>query len=508
MNVNSSKAGSKANIQKSSSVSKALPVIGASGSSGTGNDRMPNFSAGQIVKGEVVDLRKSEVSIKLQNSYVMNAKISDSMDLSIGLNATFKVSETNKKQITLKLIADPNFSTQDVLIDKALQAADLPYTDKNFKIIDSLLKNQMPVDKKTILKLLTQSHSNSNVSIETLVTMNRNNIPINGNSAYQFERYKNYEHSLLKDFELLSKNLPKLFAFVESSYSNCELVNKQLLDIVNEGTNKPLAILDVLDKLERENLVKDLEFFELPMADKENIINGTISSKKIFNLIETNVSLNNKEDFTKIFSSKEFQKIFTNELLNQWSLTPESIAKENEVENWYNRVYKNMEQINSLIQSMETKDEAVKNNVSNLKENIEFIKSLNEIFTYVQIPIKFKEQNIHSDLYVFTNKKSLNANKKDISVLLHLDMDNLGSIDIYLTMINTNINSKFYLNDDDSITIISENIEKLKEKLKDKGYILNSEFHKSSKDFDIVKDFVEKDSASTSFTRYSFDIRA
>ena len=133
--------------------------------------------------------------------------------------------------------------------------------------------------------------------------------------------------------------------------------------------------------------------------------------------------------------------------------------------------------------------------------------TLNEMFSYIQLPIRLKGQNIHSDLYVMTNKKKLSKDNSNISVLLHLDMQNLKPLDVRINLQNQNVDTKFYMSDEFSKKIVETNIEALENALLAKGYLLTHQVIHEKKEIDIVKDFLEVDSSTTAIKRYSFDIR-
>ena len=147
-------------------------------------------------------------------------------------------------------------------------------------------------------------------------------------------------------------------------------------------------------------------------------------------------------------------------------------------------------------------------NMTNTKENLDFMKTLNELFTYVQLPLHMKGKTVHSDLYVYTKKKDLRKNKNAVSALLRLDMDYLGSMDIHVNLHYNQLQTKFYLETEDSIQLVREHIGELEETLLTKGFLVHSEIMKKEKEMDIVEDFIEKETQNSGLKRYSFDIRA
>lgn len=142
-----------------------------------------------------------------------------------------------------------------------------------------------------------------------------------------------------------------------------------------------------------------------------------------------------------------------------------------------------------------------------MQENIQFMNTLNQIFPYVQLPLKLTEQLTHGELYVYTKKKDLSAQNKEVSILLHLDMDALGPTDIHLSMLQQNVTAKFYLNEPDTEALVSEELPALTSALQKKGYTLNASVMHRTKEPDIVSDFMA-DGDAVPMKRFRFDIRA
>jgi hypothetical protein len=63
--------------------------------------------------------------------------------------------------------------------------------------------------------------------------------------------------------------------------------------------------------------------------------------------------------------------------------------------------------------------------VTNLRQNIDFMNQLNQMYTYIQLPLKMSNKTANGELYVFTNKRSLVKENGAVSALLHLNMENL-----------------------------------------------------------------------------------
>ncbi len=84
------------------------------------------------------------------------------------------------------------------------------------------------------------------------------------------------------------------------------------------------------------------------------------------------------------------------------------------------------------------------------------------------------------DLFVYTNKKNLAEKEGNVSALLHLDMKNLGPIDVYASLSpGNNVFTKFYLPDESMIDFINDNIHILNERLEGRGYSIKAEVTKN-----------------------------
>ncbi len=145
-----------------------------------------------------------------------------------------------------------------------------------------------------------------------------------------------------------------------------------------------------------------------------------------------------------------------------------------------------------------------------MQQNMEFMKMLNEQFTYMQLPLKLSQENAHGDLYVMTRKNALKKSKDNLKVLLHLEMDSLGTLDIHITKEHTNISTQFYVAKDSARKLLEKNAELLKDAINNQGYSFTSEFLDKEKDIDLVHDFIENETSAPigNVTRYNFDLRA
>ena len=100
---------------------------------------------------------------------------------------------------------------------------------------------------------------------------------------------------------------------------------------------------------------------------------------------------------------------------------------------------------------------------------------LNRNMTYFQMPVRFSEGTGNGELYVFTNKKTLHNNPENVSALLHLDMEHLGSVDVYVKLAGKNVTTNFCLEDSETLDFVYDHIDRLNARLEALGYTAHFE---------------------------------
>ena len=144
-----------------------------------------------------------------------------------------------------------------------------------------------------------------------------------------------------------------------------------------------------------------------------------------------------------------------------------------------------------------------------MRQNMQFMNELNQQMIYAQMPIKLSNKQANSELFVYADKRKLQQKKDGISVMLHLDMDHLGATDVKVTLTGSNVHARFYLNDQDSVDIITEHMDQLARQLADRGFSLTNEVVKRQPQESINKvvDEIIDENAERSIKRFTFDAR-
>lgn len=246
------------------------------------------------------------------------------------------------------------------------------------------------------------------------------------------------------------------------------------------------------------------------------IKNGELPPKEVLALIRGSVQRAGTEGpqahvLERMLGSREFAALLREEIGKQWLIEPKDVADPHKVEQLYERVREQAMRLNEAMQSADKGDMPVARSVQNLQSNVDFMNQLNHMFTYIQLPLKLAGNHAHGDLYVYTNKKNLAAKDGSVSALLHLDMEHLGALDVYVAMQQNKVSTNFTLQDESALDLIEAHIHLLDERLAKRGYDLKAQFsvrEEETAENGIMQTILEQGKNISVLSRTSFDMRA
>ena len=301
-----------------------------------------------------------------------------------------------------------------------------------------------------------------------------------------------------------------------------ETINQQTIITENEASNQ------VLNSFAGEKQISSFNTLlnSLPDFPKDNLQifgeDGTLRADADINQVFKEITdyFNNHPDIPKetlndIIREPLYKGILKNIIANSFAMEPKDITKPGEISKLYERVLKQTEALERLIASFSGKAaETIKNQTSEIRQNINFMNSANEMYNFVQIPLKMYNQNTDSMLYVRQNKKSSYEAGEEITAFLHFDMEHLGSTDVFIRLKENNVGCKWNLASEESMKLIEDNLDILTARLEAKGFSVKSEVTCGEPKTSFVEDFLGAPPVSTEdkpeglVHRYSFDMRA
>ena len=210
-----------------------------------------------------------------------------------------------------------------------------------------------------------------------------------------------------------------------------------------------------------------------------------------------------------VLKDPAFSRLLNAEISRQWLLEPAQVDQE-AVSKLYEKV---REQIRSLMESANEfakADTPLTKPASVLRDNVEFMNHLNQMFTYVQLPLKMQGGEAHGDLYIYTNKRNLAKKDGNITALLHLEMRHLGTMDIHVALEAGKVSTRFYLEKEEYLDFLEGHLPELDAKLAAKGYKVSTSVTVKTQGQNVVEE-MKKQAGSpvgTLLSQYAFDVRA
>jgi hypothetical protein len=271
----------------------------------------------------------------------------------------------------------------------------------------------------------------------------------------------------------------------------------------------------LLDADARQTLSEELSNFPELLRNQNLFSNGqllpTAGTTALLNAIRQQLvpGLADKDSLLALMSGKEFQSLLKDAMEQQWMMKPDEVMQKGKLNGLYEKVEDQLNRLENVMRATGQQSETISNLASDIRNNVQFMDQINQIYTYAQIPLKMSGQQASGELYVYTNKKSLAEGKDELSAFLHLDMEHLGSTDVSVKLHGRHVSTSFYFENDETYALVQAHASILEERLAAKGYNCDVKVINESKKVNFVDDFLKKDQPSTGLVhRYSFDMKA
>ena len=508
-----------------------------------GMETIMSKGQGQTVAGEVLKLLGEEVLLSIGKNQVLKAQVDGGMMPQPGQLLTFQIKNNSGNKILLSPLFENTSSDPNVL--KALREAGLPQNGNMAGMVRAMMQEGLPIDRQSLYQMNRLMGANPQTPVETLSRMQKLQIPVTAENIQQFEHYQNLEHQLLSSITDLTEGFgqsigqmrgtqdpEKGISFFENIlkiFSGQENAGGEEISGFTDGDDQTVVqqngeksenqtvqengkeLRETLSEGELQNLSRSYRQAGAPASLVKEILTGNITGKQLFEQTQgllTQEQLPEKEKLLSVMEGREFKQILKGELKGRFLLEPEEVGQEHSVERLYERMNTQLRQLSRALSEAGAEGTPLAKTVSNLSGNLEFMHQLNQMFTYIQLPLKMQNQNANGELFVYTNKKSLAKKDGAVSALLHLDMENLGSVDVHVTLREEKVSTKFYLKDDAALDLVEAHIDMLNERLQKRGYLFQAEFLQSPDEKNVVTEILSKDSGVKVLSGRSFDARA
>ncbi len=545
-NISSQNQSTGGRIVNNGSMAGNVPVTRAVSSS-----MLANMEKGTVFSGDIIDVRNSFIKILLDGNQTITAKAGDNSNLNIGDYIRFMIKDNTGDQILIKALNVDNSHTNPLIM--ALKSANTPVTEDNMNMISEMMRNEMPIDANSVNEMYKNISMFEKSNPKTIVNLVRHEIPLNETNIAGYEKYINYEHRLNYELSSIVDDIPKALDSVlqkdASAAKNIfnEIINN-LPDFVEVHGNIDIAADENIfkfindkagivlpDKSLSNEVVTDnsigVDLSNEAVTDNSVGVDNSAAETSANELLE-NTALNgnnipNKEFLLKLsndLNDNQFSALLKNEkvlkyikagILKEFSIDVNKLNSNGEefkdnIKTLYEKLENKIRQLEADFKNYPKEAANLLEKTNGLKQNLSFMNEINQMASYVQLPLKFSESTNHGDLYVYNKNHGKLADKEVLTAFMHLDMDNLGATDVDIKLENERLSTNFSLADDLSAKIVEEHLSELKERLTLAGYnvSINVKTEKTTEEENPFEKVLEIDRPKMSIKRFSFDVRA
>lgn len=520
-----------------------------------GMKEMEGKMPGQSVTGEVIEADGQDILLAIGKNQLLRARLSLAMDVEAGQQLTFGIKSIGG----MKVVLSPLFEnmTSGSGAEKALELAGLQRNEETMKMVEAMMKEGMKLDPDSLSSMYRTVNAHMDADITTLVQLNRMGLPVTEENITQLQSYKNYEGQVTEGVKILMGEVAEQLSSLAASdnpedvFTFLKVVLGEPSGTENVQTEKNMAGDDnviqtfknaVMTEAPEENAGKEKLPFMPGMAEQagekglgmalsdvlqkagfsEETVNaclkGELPAKELLTELgrlvkDGRLSTEQKNGILELLKDNEFLENLKKGLTEKFLLTPDEVGEDGQVEKLYERLDSQLSRMNQALQGMAKENPALSQSIQNLSSNVEFMNQLNQMFTYVQLPLKLSGQEAAGELYVYTNKKNLAKKDGQVSALLHLDLEHLGEIDIHVSLRDSHVSTKFCLSDEKALDLVEANIDTLNQRLMKRGYSMDASFEQKDKAQHPIDEMLDRDKKVSSkekvlISSSSFDARA
>lgn len=520
-----------------------------------GMKEMEGKMPGQSVTGEVIEADGQDILLAIGKNQLLRARLSLAMDVEAGQQLTFGIKSIGG----MKVVLSPLFEnmTSGSGAEKALELAGLPRNEETMKMVEAMMKEGMKLDPDSLSSMYRTVNAHMDADINTLVQLNRMGLPVTEENITQLQSYKNYEGQVTEGVKILMGEVAEQLSSLAASdnpedvFTFLKVVLGEPSGTENVQTEENMAGDDnviqtfknaVMTEAPEENAGKEKLPFMPGMAEQagekglgmalsdvlqkagfpEETVNaclkGELPAKELLTELgrlvkDGRLSTEQKNGILELLKDNEFLENLKKGLTEKFLLTPDEVGEDGQVEKLYERLDSQLSRMNQALQGMAKENPALSQSIQNLSSNVEFMNQLNQMFTYVQLPLKLSGQEAAGELYVYTNKKNLAKKDGQVSALLHLGLEHLGEIDIHVSLRDSHVSTKFCLSDEKALDLVAANIDTLNQRLMKRGYSMDASFEQKDKAQHPIDEMLDRDKKVSSkekvlISSSSFDARA
>ena len=192
---------------------------------------LEELSSGSVFEGTVSSVKNGKVTLALSDGQTITARLSGKVPLSQGTPMFFQVKSNDGVTIEIKPYTGAGSGGNPILTN-ALTEGTVPVTERNLAMVDAMMKEQMPIDKQSLLNMARIANMNPGVNITTVVSMTKLGIPVSPEMAAQFANYMTDEHAILQEMDQAMNELADLAGSSDLTPDQAVQMNQKIVTIL------------------------------------------------------------------------------------------------------------------------------------------------------------------------------------------------------------------------------------------------------------------------------------
>lgn len=489
-----------------------------------------DLAVGEIIKGRIIESLEDSVSVRTGSGLIFTAALQKGVELQKGAFVELVVKDIYDGKIYAEIKQDSIPTDFDAKVGQVLKESGFPVNEKTMQAVKMLFNYNLPLNKESISDIVSlQSNISSlNRNEEGKVGLLFSGLDIKNTAVEVLNKaallaepeiakiLKQSEVVQTADKEAVAGEVPEDNSLGESagnSSRDAAGINSRETVLLQSEKNSPIRpevkaeiqesnfpqteekssrILRMLDRLgvKAEGKVKEFVLHaekllhELGSTDPEAL--AFLMSKEM-EITPGNIALlfkhkNNKDKISEFLDKLQKQLDGNDnpelkdirESIRKVFLEPALIKDKEEVREQYRQLIKLVDRLEKFLNHNNINSADIRDTLSNLSDNIDFIKHINQFTNYLQFPLLMNGNAGNAKLYVFKEgKRGTKIDPKNATVLLSLDLKNTGHLECLIAVQGKSIGITFRTEDLETGEIIRGQIDELRSSLEAKGYSLN-----------------------------------
>lgn len=551
------------NINVHPNIHSAQPTVTVNGSQQTNQALtiLRSLASGATFSANITDVNGEQVTITLDGGQSFTATLLNSSAYNIGDRASFILQDNTGDSIVLKAMTMQETAFETAMVNRSLNAAGIAPTIRNREMVLELMHNGMSIGRDALLDMVKEISIHQDADISDIIALKRMGIEITDENLSAYRNYKEYNGAMQADISELGE---KLSASVNTGKDLSDIVKLVAGDILHaldgseskdvngkisddaDGNNadgkntnginsndknidgngssvdktQPESTADAVQKKMmddvRNTLGKLVDNYNALTGRNIKLPGGIVQSDKLADflndLAKLTCELENepllKDKMHSLLKGDKVSKLLNELVRDSFSMKMTDTA---DCEAVKEHIAKTLGRLNSISEyAASNQNTALANSALQMNNNMEFLNNMNQFMAAVQVPIKNIGEHGDGELYVYRRNRGKDSDDDTVKAFLHLDMEHLGALDIYVTLKGSSVSTNFKVEDENVLDFLEANMEQLTKKLNDDGYnvSVNISEKEDGTGFDFTREVLAPALPVNDVKRFRFDMKA